>query len=126
MPRKGKGRRDTEGSRRTEHIMEIYASTKAYPSWWSEIDEQKVFQRRKSIGDTVLERNLCFVDTPGYGGGLSGSEEMGKVSQYIESQLTKSFSFANGTEGDLVRMLGGDGGSQVDLVLYMILESMFL
>lgn len=23
------------------------------------------------MGDTVLERNLCFVDTPGYSGGIS-------------------------------------------------------
>lgn len=25
------------------------------------------------MGDTVLERNLCFVDTPGYSGGTSVS-----------------------------------------------------
>lgn len=51
----------------TTQITEIYASTKAYPSWWSEVDESKVLRRRKSMGDSVLERNLCFVDTPGYG-----------------------------------------------------------
>lgn len=25
------------------------------------------------MGDTVLERNLCFIDTPGYSGGTSVS-----------------------------------------------------
>lgn len=57
----------------TTQITEIYASTKAYPSWWSEVDESKVLRRRKSMGDSVLERNLCFVDTPGYGNKTSVS-----------------------------------------------------
>lgn len=57
----------------TTQITEIYASTKAYPSWWSEVDESKILRRRKSMGDSVLERNLCFVDTPGYGNKTSVS-----------------------------------------------------
>jgi hypothetical protein len=51
----------------TSQITEIYASTKAYPAWWSDLGESKILRRRKSMGDSVLERNLCFVDTPGYG-----------------------------------------------------------
>jgi hypothetical protein len=51
----------------TAEIAEIYASTRAYPSWWSDLEESRVLRRRKSMGDSVLERNLCFVDTPGYG-----------------------------------------------------------
>ena len=42
------------------------------------------------------------------------------VMQYIEGQLAKTFSFAGSTEGEIVSMMGGDGGAQVDLVLYMI------
>lgn len=42
------------------------------------------------------------------------------VTQYIEGQLAKTFSFANTSEGEIVSMMGGDGGAQVDLVLYMI------
>jgi len=59
------------GDAATGSIAEIYASTKPYPEWWSEIDDFKVLQRRKSLGDTVLDRNICFVDTPGYGSGSS-------------------------------------------------------
>ena len=55
------------------HISEIFASTKPYPDWWNELDEYQVTRRRKSFGDGVLERNICFVDTPGYGNGLSVS-----------------------------------------------------
>jgi hypothetical protein len=57
----------------TSQITEIYASTRAYPTWWSEFDESKILRRRKSTEDSVLERNLCFVDTPGYGNKTSVS-----------------------------------------------------
>jgi hypothetical protein len=51
----------------TTQITEVYASTRAYPAWWSDLEESRILRRRKSLGDSVLERNLCFVDTPGYG-----------------------------------------------------------
>jgi hypothetical protein len=51
----------------TSQVTEVYASTRAYPSWWSDLEESRILRRRKSMGDSVLERNLCFVDTPGYG-----------------------------------------------------------
>jgi len=57
----------------TSQITEIYASTKPYPEWWSEIDDFRVLQRRKRLGNSVLDRNICFVDTPGYGSGSSVS-----------------------------------------------------
>lgn len=63
--------RSRSGDGATGSIAEIYASTKPYPEWWSEIDDFKVLQRRKSLGDAVLDRNICFVDTPGYGSGSS-------------------------------------------------------
>lgn len=64
----GSGRRQSARSEGgTSQITEIYASTKPYPEWWSEIDDFRVLRRRKSLGDTVLDRNICFVDTPGYG-----------------------------------------------------------
>ncbi len=55
----------------TTQITEIYASTKPYPEWWSEMDDLSILRRRKSLGDTVLDRNICFIDTPGYGTGSS-------------------------------------------------------
>jgi hypothetical protein len=51
----------------TSQITEVYASTRPYPAWWSDLEESKILRRRKSLGDSILERNLCFVDTPGYG-----------------------------------------------------------
>lgn len=73
LPRKASKSRGKPGQadQATVHIAEVYASTRPYPSWWSEVDDAKILRRRKSMGDTVLERNLCFVDTPGYGRGTS-------------------------------------------------------
>ena len=99
-------------------IMEIHASTRPYPPWWSNAQETLAF-RRKSIGDTVLERNLCFVDTPGYSYGMSRLETINAIIHYVEGQLERSFSAAPG-EGDIVGLLSGKGGSQVDLVLYLV------
>jgi hypothetical protein len=57
----------------TSQVTEVYASTRAYPAWWSDLEESRILRRRKSMGDSVLERNLCFVDTPGYGNKTSVS-----------------------------------------------------
>lgn len=65
---KNKGKDKEGGGTRTKKITEIYASTKPYPEWWSEVDDLMVLRRRKSLGDAVLDRNVCFVDTPGCGG----------------------------------------------------------
>ncbi|KAF7937234.1 uncharacterized protein EAE98_001548 [Botrytis deweyae] len=106
----------------TSQITEIYASTKAYPSWWSEVDESKVLRRRKSMGDSVLERNLCFVDTPGYGNKTSCLEVINPVVDYIESQFQKVESKHGMTDSDMIHLLGGNGGSQVDVVFYIIVN----
>lgn len=70
---KGGRRLSARESSGTSQITEIYASTKPYPEWWSEVDDFRVLRRRKSLGDAVLDRNICFVDTPGYGSGSSVS-----------------------------------------------------
>ena len=83
----------------TTQITEIYASTKPYPEWWSEMDDLSILRRRKSLGDTVLDRNICFIDTPGYGIGSSvrmlptsvpllllsflGSAEQHRIERYV-------------------------------------------
>lgn len=102
----------------TPQVNEVWASTKAHPGWWTELEENKFQRRRKSIGGTVLERNICFVDTPGYGRGLSITEGIQAVISYIEEQVARPFSA--GTTIDLVSMLSGNGGTQVDVVLYLI------
>ncbi|KAG8526801.1 uncharacterized protein KY384_008230 [Bacidia gigantensis] len=103
-------------------ITEIYASTKPYPHWWANAQKSSLFQR-KSMGDTVLERNLCFVDTPGYSAGMSKLATMNEVTEFVEDQLQRSFSAKSG-EGDVVSLLSGHGGSLVDVVFYLISQDL--
>lgn len=73
---KSKSRNGSTDIQSTAQITEVYASTRAYPAWWSDLDESRILRRRKSMGDSVLERNLCFVDTPGYGNKTSVSTSL--------------------------------------------------
>lgn len=76
------------------------------------------------MGDTVLERNLCFVDTPGYSYGMSKIESIESILQYVEAQFSKPFANTAVNQGDFVSLLSGSGGFQVDVVLYMIAQGM--
>jgi hypothetical protein len=95
-------------------VVEILASTKCYPPWWNELDDSRVLRRRKS-GDVVLERNLCFVDTPGF----DVVHSKPHVVQYIE----KSFSNVEAPSGlsDLERLnlVTGKGSPLVDAVIFV-------
>ncbi|KAL3425231.1 heat shock protein [Phlyctema vagabunda] len=106
----------------TTHITEVYASTRAYPAWWSDLEESRILRRRKSVGDSVLERNLCFVDTPGYGTATSCLDCIDPIISYIESHLQKVTS-TEASDSDLINMLSGGGGSQVDAIFYVISQS---
>lgn len=108
----------------TTRVNEVWASTKAYPGWWTDLGENKALRRRKSIDDQVLERNICFVDTPGYRQGLSITEGIQTAISYIEEQLPRSFSTAASNRSELASMLSGNGGTQVDIVLYLLGQGM--
>ncbi|KAL7271720.1 hypothetical protein RUND412_005500 [Rhizina undulata] len=113
-------------SESTKKITEIYASTKPYPRWWSELDDSRVLRRRKSskasAEEQVIERNLCFVDTPGYGAGTSFLECVEPVVRYVEAQLDRTHAILNTGSGDLLSVLSGDGTPQVDIVFYVVLH----
>ena len=113
------GRLPKESSFSTTNVKEIWASTKAFPLWWTEPDQNEGSHRRKGAEEPILERNLCFVDTPGYSRGLSITEGIQEVISYIEAQLPRSLTATASTNKDLIRMLSGHGGSQVHLVLYL-------
>ncbi|KAL1997924.1 hypothetical protein VTN02DRAFT_417 [Thermoascus thermophilus] len=97
----------------TPAISEIYASTKPYPPWWSDLEDSSLLRRRKGAGEVVLERNLCFVDPP-------GGTPTEAVAQYITQQLLRAVAAMQAGTVDLQHLLGGNGGSQVDAVLYLI------
>ncbi|PVH97823.1 hypothetical protein DM02DRAFT_730281 [Periconia macrospinosa] len=107
----------------TSRIIEMHASTKPYPSWWTDMEESRTSRKRKSSTiDTVLERNICFVDTPGFSSTSekSKTEDINHVIDYIESQLYQTTSMTTLDDNDLVGIVAGSGGISVDAVLYLL------
>jgi hypothetical protein len=80
-------------------------------------------RRRKGSSDTVLERNLCFIDTPGYGKSPPNLEEQNLVVDYVESLLYQNASLTSMEDSDLLSVIGGHGGIQIDVVLYLLSPS---
>ena len=96
-------------------MNEIGASTRPYPSWWTDFETRRQLLRRKSIGDGVLERNITFVDTPGFDCGRNVQQ----VLKHFKSSLSRIGNMASMHDSDLVATLSGEGGLQIDAVLYL-------
>jgi hypothetical protein len=67
-----------------------------------------------------LERNICFVDTPGYSYDSSKVEDMARVVDYVENLLHQTTAVQSMDDGDLVGLISGSGGIAVDVVLYLL------
>lgn len=72
-----------------------------------------ILRRRKSVGDAVLERNVCFVE-------IDNVERETAVMSYLEQQLQRAIVAPTSSSNDFTGMLSGRGGTQVDVVLYLI------
>lgn len=55
---------------------------------------------------------------------MSRASQTEAIAQYINQQLLRAVAAMNTGNVDLQNMLGGNGGSQVDAVLYLISEGM--
>lgn len=76
------------------------------------------------MGDIVLERNLCFVDTPATS--LSSTEQTEVIIYYIRQQLGRAIGALDSSNVDFQNMLAGNGGSQVDAIIYLISQGEYL
>ena len=119
-PPQSKSRKRKSSSPSTTSITEIHASTKSYPYWWTELEESRVLRRRKSGTDVVLERNLCFVDTPGFTEAGSKTDDTNLVVDYVEHLLYQTASVPSLEDSDLLGIISGAGGVSVDVVLYLL------
>jgi hypothetical protein len=84
------------------------------------MEESQQFRRRKSSLDAVLERNICFVDTPGFVRGSAEKDDMDRVVEYVESLLYQMSSVTTMEDSDVLGVIGGNGGVAIDLVLYLL------
>ncbi|KAF0323263.1 heat shock protein [Colletotrichum asianum] len=103
-------------------ITKTLASTKPYPKWWREPTSISSLSGSDPAGDMVLDRNVCFVDTPGYQETCRPSDTVEQVSHYVESHLHKS-RLDDLDDSNVLRTISGGGGLLVDAVLYMISSS---
>ena len=76
------------------------------------MEDSKILRRRKSMGDAVLERNICFVD-------FSSSAGTETIVEYLVQQLQSGIMSANSGGGDFLGLLSGRGGALVDVILYL-------
>jgi septin family protein len=99
----------------TKDFTEIQASTKPYPLWWSDMESSRGLWRRKSFGEGILERNICFIDTPG-----TGSDETNeRIVNEIEALQLENAHIESMGDNQLLNLFSGDGGTFVDAVLYL-------
>ncbi|EMD89827.1 hypothetical protein COCHEDRAFT_1225432 [Bipolaris maydis C5] len=104
----------------TTRVTEIHASTKPYPHWWTDLDDSRAPKKRKGTSDSVLERNICFVDTPGYFPGPTEADDIGTVVNYVESLFYQTSSVVSLEDSDALGLVSGNGGVLVDVVIYLL------
>lgn len=119
-PPKSKLRRRISEQHGTFRITEIHASTKPYPHWWIDTEDSHEIRRRASGTDAVLERNITFVDTPGFCRGGKTRDDMNIVVNYVESLLYQTASLSTMDDNDMLSVVSGTGGVSVDAVIYLL------
>ena len=79
-------------------------------------------RRKSSSSESVLDRNITFVDTPGF----TSPEDQNLIVEYVESLFYKNAAVTAMEDSDLVGIISGNGGVQVDVVFYLLDPGWFL
>ena len=95
-------------------VEEASASTKPHRPWLAGKVSKESTSRNEMAGG-ALERNLTFVDTPGF----VSNDNTGHVREYFDQNLMKMMDIRLMQDSDVVSMLGGAGGPQIDVVLWL-------
>lgn len=69
------------------------------------------------MGDSVLERNICFVDAP-------DATKLDRIIHYVEQQLVNAMVSIDRLTNEFSGLLSGRGSSHVDVILYLISKGM--
>lgn len=99
----------------TSAPIEYQASTKPYPSWWSDTENSRAWWRRKSVGEAVLERNIRFIDTQGEESSTSVMSLIHKINKTYSSMST----LGGLTDSEMLDLLSGRSGMLYDVVLHL-------
>ncbi|KXT14703.1 hypothetical protein AC579_6391 [Pseudocercospora musae] len=99
----------------TTAFTEIQASTRPYPTWWTDLGSRRMLLRRASVGDGVLDRNLTFIDTPG----IEDDSQVQSIRDQVTASLGRTLRMECMSDAELVNLLSGDGGVQIDAAIYV-------
>ncbi|KLO88473.1 uncharacterized protein LW93_5645 [Fusarium fujikuroi] len=101
------------------HATETYASSRPQPWWRSDSELAVTARRRISTTGDVLDRNVCFVESPGHRPGASGSwRDLHYVESHLASLMNKPMA-----DSDLFTLVNSGGEPVVDALLYLIPHS---
>ncbi|KAM5371050.1 hypothetical protein ACJA88_009619 [Fusarium oxysporum] len=106
-------------NRSAVHATETYASSRPQPWWRSDSELTVTTRRRISTTGDVLDRNVCFVESPGHRRDASGSW---RDLHYVESHLTSLMNKPM-ADSDLFTLVNSGGEPVVDALLYLIPHS---
>ncbi|KAF4989163.1 hypothetical protein FGRMN_9306 [Fusarium graminum] len=106
-------------NRSAVHATETYASSRPHPWWRSDSELTVTTRRRLSTTGDVLDRNVCFVESPGHQHGASGPW---RDLHYVESHLTSVMNKPM-ADLDLLALVNSGGEPVVDALLYLVPHS---
>jgi hypothetical protein len=118
------------------HATETYASSRPQPWWRSDSELTVTTRKRLSATGDVLDRNVCFVESPGHQHGTSVrntttnchcrmlimSQGPWRDLHYVESHLTSLMNKPM-ADLDLFNLVNSGGEPVVDTLLYLIPHS---
>lgn len=108
----------SEPGRPTTEINEVRASTQPYPSW------KLLPAVERADNRTVIERNLCLVDTPGYALSAEADDAISPILRYVEGQFEKINEVLRDTlhlsDEDFLNLVAAPQGglTQIDAAIY--------
>ncbi|KAF4966433.1 hypothetical protein FSARC_5877 [Fusarium sarcochroum] len=98
------------------HATETYASSRPHPWWRSDSELTVTTRRRLSTTGDILDRNVCFVESPGHQHGASGPwRDLHYVESHLASLMSKPMA-----DSDLLTLVNSGGEPVVDALLYLI------
>ncbi|KAF4984380.1 hypothetical protein FZEAL_424 [Fusarium zealandicum] len=98
------------------HATETYASSRPHPWWRSDSDLTVTTRRRLSATGDILDRNVCFVESPGHRRSGSGPwRDLHYVESYLASLMSKPMA-----DSDLLALVNSGDEPVVDVLLYLI------
>ena len=107
----------SEPGRPTTEINEVQASTQPYQEW-------RILPNMRHA-EPIMERNICLIDTPGYGLSAEADDAIDPILQYLETQYRKTNQTLHDnthlTEDDFLSLIAAPQGfTHVDAIIYCI------